>query len=526
MDRTRLISARLQRYLAAGNDYVERAGHRPESWAGAKAQALRRQVMQRLGSSEAYRFVHQFAGFFTLLRLADVDPLEFVFSPPLTTREARTLLKRSATPGWCEDADVFASPADTTYKIKMAVIPRLSCLFYLLFETEGDLLLDFAEKPCAGFKDFSADFTRAMSSAMTHKKEEGDTSNHAYRSMLDLTNTLESVVGADFSVFHLCDDDVLNTWRQMAVRGTGRTRLTEFLRLLSALTAEIRSAHNEYHPGASIALDDAKSLWQPSLEDGQVAYGDDSHEVSLAHPFIVELLTEEEKALLQFLLVRTRDLAGLHLSRARAVAFSPLENRMIEAKRQKRDASTILEDPSESDGYELLLGDLEKISQRLDALSSAAVKVLWDNERRLEAMQCAVAAGLVDMGYVSGLLERSVGDVTGDETDEIRIDRMLSCSDRDPAFGHVLRDAGGSWKKLKRRLFFASIPDRLNGLEALAESAELSITLCRQLVRLQEQLRIAVEPHLSEDGFRSEATIVRKALWSIHIERANEETVQ
>ena len=514
MLRSQLASARLQRFLSSRNDYVERAGLRSEPWAGDQAKALSRQVMQRLASAHAYRFLHQFAGFFTLCRLSGVDPLEFAFSPPLTRKEARRILQKGAAPGSLNGDDVFAVAKGGEFKIVLGVIPRLACLAYILFETEAELLLDFAERPCDTFDGFRDEMMRALSSAIARREDDDAPSSHAYKCMMELVQDLERLAGKDFSVFDLTDDQVLAGWQTMAQRGSGVARLPEYLRLLASLTAEIRSSTNDRDEGGNLELDDPDNVAE--LRDGTtVAYAEGRNEEALAHPVIQELLTEADQFLCRMLLLRTNELSALYLSRARAIGFGPLENKAIEAKRLQRDPALVIYETPYDNAYQGLMTDLSKLLERLERLNLAAFKVLWDRGERLGALGRAMAGGLLDDDFSMRVLA-AADNVTSIDALEHHVATAMPDVSDDPRLAKAMQAGAAAWKSLKRRQYFATLPDTAEGLDALSQGAEQASHLNHVVTVLHRRLQHAVRPHIEDDNFSAELTIFRDALASIH----------
>src|SRR5262249_7301185 len=153
-----------------------------------------------------------------------------------------------------------------------------------------------------------------------------------------LVEILELIAGDDFSLHDLTDAQVLESWRQSAASNGAAVRFLEILRQLSALSAEVWASTATAAAGDAAPVDDPAV--GPRIAEGQAMTGDPdwvSH--ALSDPLIVELLSRDEMKVTKQQVDTLALLSGLYLSRARVMTFGPIENRVIQAKRDGRDLS-------------------------------------------------------------------------------------------------------------------------------------------------------------------------------------------
>ncbi|MEM9570750.1 MAG: hypothetical protein AAF996_04740 [Pseudomonadota bacterium] len=514
MHRSHLASIRVRRFQAAARDYVERAEFHPEPWARARAKALATTTMQMLATREAFGLIHQFSCFFTMVRLAGFDPLAFALSQPLTSKEARRALAPLIPSDWLQNGNELVARGHTNYKLVIGVLPKLACFGTILLEVEPDLVVKFAKQPCDDFESFSESLNQSISSALSRKTDDDDLSNHHYRTMLEITRQFEKGLGSDFSVLSLSDEVVLSSWQSMATGDRYVTRFAEFLRLVSAFTAEVRAVMNEQSSANTLELDNPDMHLSPSSEDILDDSNASAFDSSFADPVVAELLTDRDTQMAQFLLLKTIDLVGIYLSRARALAFSATENKLIEAKRRKSESRQLLPSRLNESKYDELFEEGQKLDERLRQLIRSAIKLAWDAGRPLDALDIAVSSNLTSVSEFA--LEDALSGARASGLRPEDVSSLVSALSSNSDWQMQLKLGGEAWKRLRRRLFFANLVSDQDGLETLLQGARVASNMQKKLEKITNHMRHAVELQLRGTGFQAEWDIIRLALNKVH----------
>ncbi len=500
--RAQFAAQRGRSFTEAADDYVARVRDHQQEHHAPRAVALRRSVLRQLATGDRRHLVYRFAQFFALSRAAGIEPMHLCFEPPLFTSQVRRTYA-SAAPGWLE-ADALTDRANPGHRVFLATIPELCCFGFIAIEVATSVMLDWLgtsvdEAPAVSARRLNTDLTKALSTLSSSTA----LSDHEARALFALVRTLEQVAGGDFSLDALGDDHVLQAWVDLATT-TGQTRFTVLMRQIAALSAEVDEAATAARVVGAFAIDDlAVDTDVERLPDRSAGLS-----AALSHPLIVELLSRADRRTAHQQLVEFAPIRGLNLSRARAMTFGPMEERVVQAKRDGRDLASVVAAGGAT--YAVTMDALAAAGARLQSFGRASVYLLWNVGRRLDAL------GLV----------RELGDLSPEEVraclpaglvlDRTAIDEAtLAGTEPDGPLGRALETGRTAWYQLRRRKGFGGLEREAEPMD-LTEAAGHAILLCRAVSELAGRLSAAVNTRRDGDAFAEEHQRFCAALGRVH----------
>lgn len=476
----------------------------------ARADTLRLRVMRKLVTAERYELIFNFSQFLWLSRGAGVDPFEPCIDPPVTIEDVRHAFGQAIAAGRVA-GDSLSSPG-VAHEIHLVAVPELCCFGYILSSVMMTTLLDVCVPPSdrIGHHDYVTAVNRRITQGISALEDELGFGDYEARMLHELVDAIREQTGGDFEPTTLEDDLVLAVWEARAGKH-GSLRFTRMLAELASLTAE-------YVRGmAQKATRSARGIDDPALADRIDAVpnelsADDEVAAGLLVPCIRALLTKDERDSARMQLVTLGGLRRLYLSRARAETFGPLENKVIQAKKNRTDLAAPLDAartrPTHGDSLAILAKLIAKLAQLADACSF----LLWQNGHRLEALRVGIARGRLTHADVSDL----VGDVVDFAEDSEEAFRAALDAVAPSAPVQAMLDMGkAAWQWLRRRDAFAAFQQTLTaeGGEALAHDAS---RLCQALTRQTDSLAAAVGTCNEGDGFVRDYETFCAALAAVH----------
>lgn len=503
--RSQFAASRGRPFAEAADDYVARVrDHANEHHAG-RATAIKRSVMRQLSTDDRRHLVYRFAQFFGLSRAAGVDPMDLCFDPPLFTSQVRGAFSQ-ASPGWVA-SDALADPAQPGHRVFLATVPELCCFGFIATEVVTPVMLKGlkagVEGDPAGFaRTFNADLAKAISALSASTA----LSDHESRALFTLVKALERVVGEDFSFDTLDDDHLLEAWPDVAAT-KDLTRFTALMRQLAVLSAELTAA-----AAADVAAD-AAPLDAMAVEPGIERLEDraDATANALSDPLIVELLSRDEHKMIQQQLRDFAALQGLHLSRARALTFGPVEDKLVQAKRDARDLARVVGAPATN--HADTVAALGAAHKKLQVLTHAGLHLLWQQGQRREALRLAVEAGHLSHADVRAVVPEAASVAS---CDLAALDDALAQTQTDGRLQQVLETGRTAWYLLRRRKAFGALESDAAGADALGEAAGHAALLGLTLSDLQARIEAAVRTCREGDAFAAEHQRFCAALARVH----------
>jgi hypothetical protein len=488
--RAQFAAARIRSFAEAAEAYVLRVqddGRPGSDRRAVRANTLRRSVMLQLSTDSRRLLIYRFANFFSLAQAAGVEPLELCFDPPVFPTDARRAFATAA-PDWISEDALRDPRGQGGHQVFVGSIPELCCFGFIATELFVPVMLRWIEAPVSGdtpsvAQALTADLTRAVSELAADTAM----SDHDSRTLFQIVETLEQVAGADFSLSQLTDSHVLEAW-QCSAEATGITRFAEFLRQISALSVEVQASEAA---SAATQADELDGLGVN--ERNALAVVPDWVAHALSEPLLVELLSRDQSKIARQQLDTLAALSGLYLSRARAMTFGPVENRIIQAKRLKRDASDVAAAGRQEVSHGRTLTMLQDLVDKVDAFLRASVHLLWTNNRRADAVHLATLAG-----YVSGMNSSVVG--------------------REPegAWRDTLESGATAWHDLRRRVAFARCDADAEAVDELEDAAVQAARLLHAVGRLRGRIDLAVGERREGQPFMEEYDMFCAALGQVH----------
>jgi hypothetical protein len=490
--RSFLGSGRNPQLRSAAQSYVERV----ELAAGASQRSLRaatitRDVLTALCTAERANLTYRFANFFVLLRMAGADPLHPLLEPPVLASDARRLLERIVRPDWIQEEGVLRAPQNEGFRVFPGDIPRLSCLGFMLFEVFPELLVTHARSRATSGTELAAgEFLKEINRALARLQADEGQSEHTTRKFFALIQGLEEAAGRNFEISSLRDDHILSVWLWLASGDSGVKRYTETLRMLAELTEAIRTGEAAGAVQQAAVIDDP--LLAARVSEGGLEGDDTRSDAALSDDLVATLLTKSQAAMVSVVLVDFACLSGIYLSRARALAFGPFENKLIQAKRDRRDpASVVASLDGGANAFAAKGAELTEIIAALAQFVGVAVLLAWEAGEHGAALEAAVAAGFVSADQAEAIL----------------------ATEQPGPLAATLQAGTLAWRSLRRRAGFATMQEKH---AEMSEAAGHAVYLLAALSRHAKRITAAIEPYLAEQQYRAEVAHFLDALMQVH----------
>jgi hypothetical protein len=511
--RSQLAAARVRSFAEAGEAYVLRVQGDTRIDAGAsRARHLKRNVLRQLSTGDRRHLIYRFAHWFSLSRFAGVEPMDLCFDPPVFARAVYQAFA-NASRGWITETHELRDPVRPGHRVFLAAVPELCCFGYIASEVLHTVMLQWPNGPTEGdsatyAETLNTELTRAVSALSS----ETGPSDHHWRALCRLVEALEAIAGTEFDPCRLTDGQVLESWKATA-EASGTKRFVELLHQLSVLSTETRLSADEAAAANALSLDDAAI--GDRISNAEVL-GDSTESIgsALTDPLIEALLSQEDMDVATQQLDKLAGLERLDLSRARLITFEPIENRVIQAKRERRDARDIVCVANPGMSHAMTVAMLAEIIGTLDGFILAAVHMLSKHGRRVDGVRVAVEAGRLSREDVMALVP-DLHAIAGEDFNE-RLETALATVEPVARLAKALEIGRDAWRKLRRRNAFARLGADAPSLDRLESAALHACQLRHALENLHAGVDHAVSPCREGEGFAAEYDTFCGALAHVH----------